>query len=310
MKPRENGTYSNMFVGEQPDMALFHCKLSSPASFDVSYRTPSTPLAPFTPFQQTTIEIPFEPATTDLKQVHIELHKTPEYPAYIMPDEYNKWFSGCFGYHVVLAYLGDGLGIVRKDEKAEHWISQMKPILPNSLDAITFSDGAALLVTSETSVADLDPRLPNGERVVHEKFRPNIVVEGAPAPWDEDFWAELEVPRSGSKIVLTSHCARCISINVDLEKGKMGEGESGKLLKKMMRDRRVDPGQKWIPIFGRYGFPVSAGELRVGDEIVVSRRNTEQTTWSKFIQLADSVWMLIKVDGYVPRLAKLENVTS
>lgn len=88
----------------------------------------------------------------------------------------------------------------------------------------------------------------DGEKVVLEKFRPNVVVEGVEA-WDEDFWAELTVSRVGVRIVLTANCSRCTSINVDLEKGEMGKGESGKLLKKMMRDWRVDTGAKWSPIF-------------------------------------------------------------
>jgi hypothetical protein len=49
----------------------------------------------------------------------------------------------------------------------------------------------------------------------------------------------------------------------------------------MMRDRRVDVGNKWSPIFGRYGFPTQAGEVRVGDEVVISRRNWEHTVWSE-----------------------------
>ena len=110
-----------------------------------------------------------------------------------------------------------------------------------------------------------------------EKFRPNIVVDGE-GPWDEDFWAELSLPRFGGKIVLTSNCARCTSINVDLETGRMGEGESGQLLKKLMKDRRIDPGNKWTPIFGRYGFPSKGGEIIVGDEVAVTKRNEKHTT--------------------------------
>lgn len=62
----------------------------------------------------------------------------------------------------------------------------------------------------------------------------------------------------------------------------MGEGESGKLLKKMMKDRRVDKGNKWTPIFGRYGFPVSGGEVRVADEVLVGERLEETTVFSEF----------------------------
>lgn len=310
LKCRDDGTYKYGFVGDMPEMALFHSALSSPTTFTVSYHTPPAPVAPFNHSQQTTIEIPFEPVVTNLEQTEITLHKKSDFPAYIMPDKYNKWFSECFGYKVVLAYLGDGLGSPTKEKNAQDWIPKLEAIIPNPSETLAFSDGGALLVTSEKSMEDLHPRLANDEKAIHEKFRPNIIVDGAAAPWDEDFWGELHLPASGIKIVLTTHCARCVSINVDLEKGTMGDGDSGKLLKKMMRDRRVDPGQKWTPIFGRYGFPLSAGEIQVDDEVVVSRRNTEHTTWSKSHQCrlftkADKI-----TDGYVPRLTKLESSAS
>jgi uncharacterized protein YcbX len=159
-----------------------------------------------------------------------------------MPDNINKWFSECFGYEVILAYMGDALGVKRQYEKAQGWVSTIKSILPAPVEDINFSDSAALLITSEASLADLHPRL-GGEKAVLEKFRPNIVVDGTTA-WDEDFWGELTLRRLGTRIILTANCARCTSINVDLDKGRMGEGESGKLLKKMMRHRRVDVGNK------------------------------------------------------------------
>ena len=82
------------------------------------------------------------------------------------------------------------------------------------------------------------------------------------------------------------------------------------MLKKLMKDRRVDPGMKWSPVFGRYAFvgesvsvSVSEGEvwkqegkegqegaeawrrekeeqemwISVGDEVQVTRRNEERT---------------------------------
>ena len=204
-----------------------------------------------------------------------------------MPANINTWFSDCFGYEVILAYTGDGLGIKKQDERTQGWLETMKPIIPRQINAVNFSDGAALLVTSEASLEDLHPRL-GGEPAVLEKFRPNIVVDGLGA-WDEDFWGELTVFPLDVRIVLTANCSRCTSINVDLDKGRMGEGESGKMLKKMMKDRRVDTGSKWSPIFGRYGFPTKGGEIRVGDEVHVSRRNDEHTVWSELLLMVSSL---------------------
>jgi hypothetical protein len=239
-----------MFVGNQPEMALFHCKFSSDSSFTVEYHIPNPPISPSTPSQKTTLKIPLEPDCTGLQTMNIELHTLDSYPAQCMPDKINTWFSECFGYDVILAYLGDGLGIKQEDEKAQQWLSAIRPIIPKQLHSVNFSDGAALLVASEASLADLHPRLPDGEFAVLDKFRPNIVVDGEKA-WDEDFWGALTIQPSQVRIVLTSNCVRCTSINVDLDKGRMAEGESGKLYKKLQRDRRVDKGNRWNPIFGR-----------------------------------------------------------
>jgi hypothetical protein len=54
------------------------------------------------------------------------------------------------------------------------------------------------------------------------------------------------------------------------------------VLKTLMKERRVDKGSKWSPIFGRYGFldgDDQGGEVRVGDDVRVTRRLEERTTW-------------------------------
>ncbi|KAI1802815.1 hypothetical protein F4811DRAFT_369798 [Daldinia bambusicola] len=149
--------------------------------------------------------------------------------------------------------------------------------------------------------------------------------------WEEDFWAELRVVSGGrsrsqsqshaqARLALTANCARCVSINVDYAAGRRGTGELGAVLKKLMRDRRVDAGNKWSPIFGRYAFLLPSDEnengssngrgsdrgidsgddgiggggkkgdgatigdleadVAVGDEVEVTRRITERDTWA------------------------------
>ena len=261
-------------------MALFHCKLSSRTTFTVEYHIPTPRIAPPTLSQTTKLHVPFEPDTASLQSIDIDLHTISTFPAFLMSDEINTWFSQCFGYEVVLAYTGDALGIKKGDDLEQSWLSSMQAIIPKQIDAVRFSDGAALLIASDASLEDVHTRLPHGEESVLEKFRPNIVVDGEGKAWDEDFWAELTILPLGAKLMVIANCARCTSINVDLEKGRMGEGESGKLLKKLMKDRRIDLGDKWSPIFGRYAFPLMGGEIAIGDEVMVTKRNDEHTVWS------------------------------
>lgn len=155
---------------------------------------------------------------------------------------------------------------------------------------ITFADVAPYLLVTTESLASVSSRLPPTEAPMDmTKFRPNIVLAGSDGAWDEDFWAELEIlPQEngegqGVKIQLTGNCARCKSINIDYSTGDFGAGESGKVLKKLMADRRVDPGSKWSPIFGRYGFLEGKGNseasVALGDAVKVVKRQEERSVF-------------------------------
>ncbi|CAK7265112.1 hypothetical protein SEPCBS119000_001338 [Sporothrix epigloea] len=106
-----------------------------------------------------------------------------------------------------------------------------------------------------------------------------------------------ERPRS-VRLLLTSNCARCSSLNVDYATGMQAAGELGEVLKRLSKDRRVDPGTKYSPVFGRYAFlgqpdnETSSEEsfaadddhegairISVGDNVTVARRNAERTVW-------------------------------
>ena len=182
--------------------------------------------------------------------------------------------------------------------------------------AITFADIAAYLVVTEESLAEVSSRLPEGVEMDVTKFRPNIVLSGAQKAWEEDFWGGIAIhtmaansrqdqqngnseseqaTKETAEIILTSNCGRCVSVNIDYTTGKAGAGEEGKILKKLSKDRRVDPGNKWCPIFGRYGFLRSSRDLsiasenkntsakwvRVGSEVDVSVRNDERTVFGR-----------------------------
>lgn len=169
---------------------------------------------------------------------------------------------------------------------------------------IAFNDCAPYLVISDTSVDEVSGRLPEDEEMDLTKFRANIVVKGASSPWTEDFWSELTFsspshatpspspsplspPSSWSKntlsppkILLTGNCGRCASLNVDYSTGCPISDANSQPLKLLQKDRRVDQGTKYSPIFGRYGFASKASEgsvVRVGDEVMVSGKNNERT---------------------------------
>lgn len=166
-------------------------------------------------------------------------------------------------------------GCVVLVQQLKRWIWKGEPL-------ITFADLAAYLIVSQKSYQDVNKRLPDDEEMDITKFRANLVVSGAKEEYEEDYWAELRI-RGAITMKLTQNCARCSSLNVDYATGKAGKTEAGKVLKKLSKDRRVDPGAKWSPIFGRYGFLTSTSSevdtvvINVGDEVEVTRRNSERT---------------------------------
>ncbi|PYI26383.1 hypothetical protein BP00DRAFT_498814 [Aspergillus indologenus CBS 114.80] len=152
-------------------------------------------------------------------------------------------------------------------------------------ERITFADTAPYLLVSATSVDNVSQRLEGGLDMDVTKFRPNIVVAGAKEAFEEDFWAEVVIgsgKEGKARLLLTANCVRCQSLNVDYATGAMAQGEMGNVLKRLMKDRRVDKGAKFSPVFGRYVFLDGESEgqtVHVGDEVAVARRVNERMVY-------------------------------
>lgn len=180
------------------------------------------------------------------------------------------------------------------------WLSKSSPL-------ITFADLAAYLIISKTSYQDANNRLPDNEELDITKFRANIVVSGATKAYEEDLWAELRI-RKEIIMTMTQNCARCNSINVDYATGRTGKTEAGKILKRLSKDRRIDAGTKWSPIFGRYGFLTSTSDaakgiiIKVGDEVEVTRCNSGPTITGNYSYPVDTqVHVLTKILQNIPK---------
>lgn len=83
-------------------------------------------------------------------------------------------------------------------------------------DRTGFADGFPILLASVDSLAELNSHL--DQVVTVDRFRPNVVVEGAPA-YDEDFWREVRIGDLRAFIVRA--CARCPVPNVDQKVGEL-----------------------------------------------------------------------------------------
>ena len=335
-------TLKNMHVPHFPEMALFTTDIVFPSADGkrdgkVIARHHPPGVHDNDDPRVRTFEIPLTPDVKGLEQLDILMHSSPT-KGYNMGSAYNDWFSSCFGYRVVLAYLGPHsrrvLGSFPPGKSAAHRESAPPLVSTRSLavlagvtlalnlvglsvsswadasawpnlaatagavllsslvsryvsshggkrkeEKITFADVAPYMLVSEASVDDLSGRFQGDVQMDVTKFRPNIVVSGVEKPFEEDFWAELSVGDGPARLLLTANCIRCSSINVDYDTGKMGTGEAGTALKKLMKDRRVDRGAKWNPVFGRYTFLDPGSEnMRIhrGDAVTVMRRAAER----------------------------------
>ncbi|KAL2020812.1 hypothetical protein VTK56DRAFT_7905 [Thermocarpiscus australiensis] len=315
---RPTGELKKMQVDSHPRCALFEQQMlqrpdEGRAVVAVRYHG-ELPGASGGGTEEGTLEVPLEPDIKSLAKIDVNLHRSPT-TAYRMGDTYDAWFSQRFGFPTILVYIGDGRravlgktlppkpndGLERHQQRG--WMASLASYFTGAQTSdetstpwLTFSDVAPLLVTSESSLRDVNTRLLNGQSVPMYKFRPNIVVDGeGEDAWAEDFWAELAVGAGDAgtengavarkqTLLLTGNCVRCTSLNVDYQTGKPAEGELGTVLKKLMKDRRVDQGAKWSPVFGRYAFlPTSSQDegftVAVGDSVEVTRRNTERSVW-------------------------------
>ncbi|KAL1856496.1 hypothetical protein Daus18300_010653 [Diaporthe australafricana] len=286
LRVHDDGHHEPVEVVRYPACALFEPEIHD-GKVIVKYQTPEEPVSPPTPAQKTTLEIPLEPEISSLETVEVDLYKSKTM-GYRMPEAYNSWFGSCFGFETILVYIGDGRRQVQgtmsphaQNKQNQGWLSSMKSYIGSNAEDphwLTFTCVASYLIVTEASLKDVSSRLPPGEEMDIRKFRPNIVVDGE-GPFDEDYWGEMEVGRD-VRFALTGNCGRCVSINVDYATGRPGAGESGNVLKKLMKDRRVDQGNKYSPIFGRYGFLEGEGaEIRVGDEVAVTKRLQERCVW-------------------------------
>ncbi|KAI4705064.1 hypothetical protein J4E89_009358 [Alternaria sp. Ai002NY15] len=286
--------YKNMAIAKYPEMTQFLQEMTSDTIIvkHIAYGDSS---------KATSIQIPLEPDTEKLSPIKIDMHSSPT-SAFLMPQKYSDWFTSCFGYPVIFVYLGANRRTVQfqdmqpaEPSPLTRFLSKYVPFTtsyvekamglhkPSAAESwkITFADCAPYLFCSQTSLDDVSSRLPEGMVMDIEKFRPNIVVEGAYEPYEEDYWGKVTV-KGGTEILLPHNCVRCKSINIDYKTGKPGEGPSGEVLKRLQKDRRIDVGAKWSPVFGRYGFWGKGREevWRVGDRVNVAKVNDGPTVWS------------------------------
>ncbi len=126
-------------------------------------------------------------------------------------------------------------------------------------DVVSFADGFPLLLTTTSSLADLNARLPAPVEML--RFRPNLVIDGA-TPWAEDHWRRIRIGDASFRV--PKPCDRCIITTIDPETGLRPNPEEP--LRTLKTFRRDAAGRV---LFGVNLVPDKCASVRVGDELTV-----------------------------------------
>lgn len=164
--------------------------------------------------------------------------------------EISAWFSVILGFNVRLVFM---------PEESHRKVDPDYAVSPN--DITSFSDGFPYLIIGQSSLDDLNSRLSNP--ITMRRFRPNFVFSVAKA-YEEESWQEFTIGSLSFFGVKPS--GRCIMTTVNPELGSFAGKEP---LYTLSKYRKV--GNKVL--FGQNVIAKQEGNLKVGDEIVILKKN-------------------------------------
>ena len=137
-------------------------------------------------------------------------------------------------------------------------------------DRNSLSDAAPLHVTSESSLRRLndwmlETALERGEEppdaLGHNRFRPNVVVDGGP-PFTEDTWSGVRIGDVSFRATMV--CDRCVMTTIDRDDLRTGKEP----IRTLARHRRWE-GATWFGVRLTPVLPLAEGaRIRVGDDVV------------------------------------------
>jgi uncharacterized protein YcbX len=166
-------------------------------------------------------------------------------------DEAHDWLSRVLDRPVRLAWL---------DDPRRRTVSEERGGVPG--DALSLADAGPLLLTTTSSLRQLNDWVPDDQSVEMARFRPNVVVDDVPEPFEEDLWRTVRIGTATFRFA--EICDRCVMTTVDPQTLQGGKEP----LRTLARHRQW--GHKtW---FGIRLVPVGRGVISVGDQVQVLSR--------------------------------------
>jgi len=127
----------------------------------------------------------------------------------------------------------------------------------NDTDRVSFADGYPFLLTSETSLSDLNSKL--SVQLPMDRFRPNIVVRGTTA-YEEDTWKAIRI--NDVSFAVVKPCARCVITTINQD-----TAQAGKEPLQTLAGYRLDKNNKVL--FGQNLIHRNLGRISVGDTVEI-----------------------------------------
>ncbi|MFB9234049.1 MOSC domain-containing protein [Plantactinospora siamensis] len=178
-------------------------------------------------------------------------------PAQPAGGDADRWLGELLGRPVRLVWLG---------RPARHVPAEELPVDPG--DRVNFADEYPVLLANPASLAALNGWLreagsPEGPLPM-ERFRPNLVVAGAP-PWAEDGWVGRRLRIGAVVFRVAGGCDRCMVTTIDQETGVRGKEPLRVLAAHRQRNQKL--------LFGVHLIPEPAagdlvGSVAVGDPVL------------------------------------------
>jgi uncharacterized protein YcbX len=146
---------------------------------------------------------------------------------------------------------------------------------------VAFQDDFPILITTQASLDDLNRRLEaNGhDAVPMSRFRPNIVIKGTDAPFDEDKWKVISI--GGALFHVVKGCLRCKVTAIDSTTTLDNMPKVGQQpLLELLGEFRVKTSNEKHIYFGQYAIPVSGigKTISVGSRVKIMYRG--DPTWA------------------------------
>lgn len=212
-----------------PQMAL--CKVSlHETHFRISYDKHS-------------IELPFQSRKGEPKKARVW---DDQVSVLEVGDDYNLWFSNMLGVKCRLVFFPE---------------TNTRPVDPRyrvqETDETSLSDGYPFLIIGQSSLDDLNSRLPTA--IPMNRFRPNLVFTGG-QPYEEDTWRNFYIGQN--RFVAVKPCSRCIIPTID----QNTLTKSAEPLKTLSTYRKKEN----KIFFGQNVIALDFTTLSVGDEIILN----------------------------------------